>query len=290
MKKDCFTITPESGSNDGSIQVVCDAGSEEVNQVINVSGGGIIKTINITRKSEEYVEFLFTYSSKNDIEVSRKISVSITINNLFNPLYIDKFRFRYYTTTENNLLKTLVIDKPIEFNMGNIFIDESIDSSKVPLGDYGVIGLAIKLQDYTELLQSEFTKDLGLPLIFSDAMGILPYSGFKQGYTYSTYYIKSLFDFAADYESIGNTGFVDITTGFKEDLLFEYQQVIEGFILEIADCVSRKLIKLQPNKYVLISIGGSSEYSTIINELISYGNSILEVNGLKNNLLFKKKN
>ncbi len=44
MIKDNFTITPESGSNNGEITVVANANSEikEYNSIIKVQGGGSI--------------------------------------------------------------------------------------------------------------------------------------------------------------------------------------------------------------------------------------------------------
>ena len=43
MIKDNFTITPESGSNNGEITVVANTNSEtkEYNSIINVQGGGV---------------------------------------------------------------------------------------------------------------------------------------------------------------------------------------------------------------------------------------------------------
>lgn len=45
MIKDDFTITPESGSNNGEITVVADAnfGIKEYNSIIKVQGGGRYK-------------------------------------------------------------------------------------------------------------------------------------------------------------------------------------------------------------------------------------------------------
>lgn len=54
MIKDNFTITPESGSNNGEITVVAkvNLNVEEYNSIIKVQGGGISKSVNLIQKSE----------------------------------------------------------------------------------------------------------------------------------------------------------------------------------------------------------------------------------------------
>lgn len=53
MIKDNFTITPESGSNNGEITVVADTNSEtkEYNSIIKVQGGGISKSVSLIQKA-----------------------------------------------------------------------------------------------------------------------------------------------------------------------------------------------------------------------------------------------
>lgn len=53
MIKDNFTITPESGSNNGEITVVANANPEtkEYNSIIKVQGGGISKSVNIIQEA-----------------------------------------------------------------------------------------------------------------------------------------------------------------------------------------------------------------------------------------------
>lgn len=57
MIKKTFTITPESGSNNGSISIKAEAntGSNEVQEVIVVTGGGINKSINLLQKVDDAV-------------------------------------------------------------------------------------------------------------------------------------------------------------------------------------------------------------------------------------------
>lgn len=55
MKKDFVTVTPDSGSNDGSLSVVCDAGDAAASTIISVAGGGITKTINVSRKENDLI-------------------------------------------------------------------------------------------------------------------------------------------------------------------------------------------------------------------------------------------
>lgn len=54
MIKDNFTITPESGSNNGEITVVADTNFEtkEYNSIIKVQGGGISKSVSLIQRAE----------------------------------------------------------------------------------------------------------------------------------------------------------------------------------------------------------------------------------------------
>lgn len=52
MKKDFVEIANDSGTNNGSFDVVCEQNSEnERSTILTVSGGGVNKTINITQKA-----------------------------------------------------------------------------------------------------------------------------------------------------------------------------------------------------------------------------------------------
>lgn len=63
MIKDAFTITPESGSNNGTITVTADPNTEEIQRtaIISVGGGGIIKSVNLIQKP--YID-IYTHWAK----------------------------------------------------------------------------------------------------------------------------------------------------------------------------------------------------------------------------------
>lgn len=51
MKKSFVTVTPDSGSNNGSLSVTADANSDsDRSEIITVAGGGESKTLNVTQK------------------------------------------------------------------------------------------------------------------------------------------------------------------------------------------------------------------------------------------------
>lgn len=54
MNKDGFEITPESGSNNGEITVVASPnGNTDKEEILNVSGGSITKTITFKQKASK---------------------------------------------------------------------------------------------------------------------------------------------------------------------------------------------------------------------------------------------
>lgn len=71
MIKDNFTITPESGSNNGEITVVANtnSGIKEYNSIITVKGGGINKSVNIIQEisSDLYTIWAKRVSSNWDL-------------------------------------------------------------------------------------------------------------------------------------------------------------------------------------------------------------------------------
>ena len=72
MIKDNFTITPESGSNNGEITVVANVNSqfEEYNSIIKVQGGGISKSVSLIQKtflSDPYTPWAKRVSSNWDL-------------------------------------------------------------------------------------------------------------------------------------------------------------------------------------------------------------------------------
>ena len=71
MIKDNFTITPESGSNNGKITVVANVNPEfkEYNSIIKVQGGGINKSISLIQKafSDPYTPWAKRVSSNWDL-------------------------------------------------------------------------------------------------------------------------------------------------------------------------------------------------------------------------------
>jgi len=84
MIKDNFTITPESGSNNGEITVVANTntGTKECNSIIKVQGGGISKSVNLIQKaaSDPYTPWAKLVNSKWDL----------TENWLFPDIYYNK--------------------------------------------------------------------------------------------------------------------------------------------------------------------------------------------------------
>lgn len=104
MIKDNFTITPESGSNNGEITVVANTnfGTKEYNSIIKVQGGGISKSVSLIQKIELDI---YTYWAKR---VSS--NWDLTENWLFPDIY--------YSNTSQTLNK-FPIDKALLFD-GNI--------------------------------------------------------------------------------------------------------------------------------------------------------------------------
>lgn len=84
MIKDNFTITPESGSNNGEITVVANTNPEikEYNSIIKVQGGGISKSVNLIQKAklDPYTPWAKRVSSNWDL----------TENWLFPDIYYSK--------------------------------------------------------------------------------------------------------------------------------------------------------------------------------------------------------
>lgn len=66
MIKKTFTITPESGSNNGSINITAEAHTDKnaVQEIIAVSGGGINKSINLLQKG--YVDVYTDWAKRVD--------------------------------------------------------------------------------------------------------------------------------------------------------------------------------------------------------------------------------
>lgn len=65
MEKNGFTITPESGSNNGEITVVASPnGNTDKEEILNVSGGSITKTITLKQKASK--DFTLTIESRTD--------------------------------------------------------------------------------------------------------------------------------------------------------------------------------------------------------------------------------
>lgn len=104
MIKDNFTITPESGSNNGEITVVANenSGFKEYNSIIKVQGGGINKSVNLIQKIalDPYTPWAKRVKSKWDLPG----------NWLFPDIY--------YSRTSQTLIK-FPIDKAWSFD-GNI--------------------------------------------------------------------------------------------------------------------------------------------------------------------------
>ena len=64
MKKDFVEIANDSGTNNGSFDVVCEQNSgNERSTILTVSGGGVNKAINITQKASslESIELQVVY-------------------------------------------------------------------------------------------------------------------------------------------------------------------------------------------------------------------------------------
>lgn len=66
MEKNGFTITPESGSNNGEITVVASNTKDKKEEIISIQGGGIIKTVNIVQKGLDHVYFYIQSSDNSD--------------------------------------------------------------------------------------------------------------------------------------------------------------------------------------------------------------------------------
>lgn len=57
MIKDIFTILPDSGNGNGEISISCDAATdydEKRTSIININGGGITKTVNVSRAAKPH--------------------------------------------------------------------------------------------------------------------------------------------------------------------------------------------------------------------------------------------
>lgn len=56
MKKSFITVSPDSGQNDNVLNIVCDKTTLSTNrkEVLNVTGGGISKTIDISQSARLY--------------------------------------------------------------------------------------------------------------------------------------------------------------------------------------------------------------------------------------------
>ena len=58
MNKDFVKVANDSGTNNGSFDVVCEQNrGNERSTILTVSGGGVNKTINITQKASKYRNF-----------------------------------------------------------------------------------------------------------------------------------------------------------------------------------------------------------------------------------------
>lgn len=83
MKKDFVEVTPASGSNNGSFDVVCDKNSKnERSTILTVSGGGGNKTINITQKASNLGSIEIAgggYSSNGTLVTIRSFGISTDI-------------------------------------------------------------------------------------------------------------------------------------------------------------------------------------------------------------------
>ena len=66
MIKDAFTITPESGSNNGTITATAGSNTEEIQRtaIISVSGGSIIKSVNLIQ--EPYIDIYTPWVKRVD--------------------------------------------------------------------------------------------------------------------------------------------------------------------------------------------------------------------------------
>lgn len=84
MIKDAFTITPESGSNNGAITVTADPNTEEIQRtaIISVGGEGIIKSVNLIQES--YIDIYTPWAKRVNS------NWDLTENWLFPDIYYSK--------------------------------------------------------------------------------------------------------------------------------------------------------------------------------------------------------
>ena len=90
MKKSFVTVSPDSGKNDNVLNIVCDktTSSMKRTEVLNVTGGGISKTIDISQSARLYpiIDLGFIINSSTDgIDFEKRyIESSKTLEAVFN--------------------------------------------------------------------------------------------------------------------------------------------------------------------------------------------------------------
>ena len=162
MKKDFIDVSPDTGSNNGKLSVVASKNTgAERSTLVNVSGGGVSKTLTVNQKNEAVEDCTITINS---------------LDNMEGMSFIESFRCQVLMgDSNNNITNAGTIQEDVGYptqlpksftysvKPSKLYVRLSIIAMKIRYGDgyTGAIGKSLEIYANDELIKTALIKAYG---------------------------------------------------------------------------------------------------------------------------------